>query len=56
VVVGVHDGVPALREGDSAESVAVTQPSVPEQRKHGRLFQPARYSDSDNELDDFPPS
>jgi hypothetical protein len=54
VVVGVHDGVFALREGDSAERIAVPQLSVPEQRQHGRPFQPARYSDFDNELDDFP--
>ena len=29
MVVGVHDGVLALRKGDPAERVAVTQPSVP---------------------------
>ena len=29
VIVGVHDGELALREGDSAEGVAVTQLSVP---------------------------
>ncbi len=55
VVFGIHDGVFSLREGDSSESVAVPQLSVPEHRQHGRPFQPARYYDSDNELDDFPP-
>ena len=30
VVFGVHDGVFALREGDSAKCVAVAQLSVPE--------------------------
>jgi len=54
VVFGVHDGVFALRQGDSAERVAVAKPSVPEHRQHGQPFQPARYSDSDDELDDFP--
>jgi hypothetical protein len=54
VVVRVHDGVFALREWYPAESVAVTQLSVQEQRQHGRPFQPARYPDSDNVLDDFP--
>ena len=45
VIVGVHDGVFSLREGDAAERVAVTELSVPEQRQYGRLFQPGRYSD-----------
>jgi hypothetical protein len=54
VVFGVHDGEFALREGDPAESVAVTQLSVPEHGQHGRPFQPARYPDFDDELDDFP--
>ena len=52
VIVGVHDGVLALREGDPAEGVAVVQLSVPEHRQYGRPFQPARYSDFDNELGD----
>ena len=55
VVVGVHDGVFALGEADSAESIAVPQLSVPEHRQHGQIFQPARYSDSDNVLGDFSP-
>jgi hypothetical protein len=54
VVFGVHDGVLALREGDPAECVAVTQLSVEEQGQHGQLFQRRRYPDFDNELDDFP--
>jgi hypothetical protein len=54
VVFGVHDGVFALREGDSAESVAVTQLPVPEYGQHGQLFQRRRYPDFDDELDDFP--
>ena len=58
VIVGIHDGVLALREGDSAEGVAVTQPSVQEQSQYGQPFQPGRNSDFDNELDDRcpPPS
>jgi len=57
VIVGIHDGVLALCEGDSAEGVAVTQPSVQEQSQHGQPFQQGWYSDSDDELDDRgPPS
>jgi len=54
-IIGIHDGVLALREGDSAEGVAVTQPSVQEQSQYGQPFQQGRNSDSDNELDDCPP-
>ena len=53
VIVRIDDGELSLREGDPAESVAVAQLSVPEQRQHGRNFQPARYSDFDDELEDF---
>ena len=55
VIVRIDDGELSLRDGDPAESVAVAQLSVPEQRQYGELFQPARYSDSDNELDDLGP-
>ena len=54
VIIGIHDGVLALREGDPAESVAVTQLSVQEQSQHGQPFQQGGYSYSDDELDDFP--
>ena len=56
VIVGVHNGVSSLREGDSAERVAVTQFPVPEHRQHGRPFQPGRNSDSDGKLGDFAPT
>ena len=55
VIVGVHDGVFSLREWYAAESVAVTELSVPEYRQYGRHFQPGRDSDFDGELDDFRP-
>ena len=56
VIVRVHDGVSSLREGDPAERIAVTQPSVPEHRQHGRPFQPSRNPDSDGKLGDFVPT
>jgi len=40
VIGGVHDGAGWLREGDSAEGVAVARPAVEEQGGYGEVFQP----------------
>ena len=52
VLIGVHDSVSALREGDSPEGVAESQAPVAQSEPDGNACQPGWDSDSDQQSQD----
>jgi hypothetical protein len=50
VIVGVNDGVLAVREGDSSKSIAVSQPAIQQQDEDDRPFEVRRNFDGKVEL------
>lgn len=53
IVIGIDNGVFALRQANASEWITIAQPAIPEQGYDDRLFQPGRYFD--DQLDDFRP-